>query len=72
MNESRKDRVVEGSNQHHEKNLGERGRQVGPAGRPAPVANLHGPFADVQVRCTLFQVDCLGQFDEECRPAGLV
>ena len=52
VNKSRKDRVVEGSNQHHAKDLGE--RLTGGAGRPAPVANLRGPFADVQARCSLF------------------
>ena len=70
MNESRKDRVVEGSNQYHTKALGE--RPTSGAGRPAPVANLRGPFADVQAQSTLFQVSYLGQFDEKCRLAGLV
>ena len=70
LNESRKDRVVEGSNQHHAKALEE--RPTGGTGRPAPVANLCGPLADVQAWCTLFQVNRLGQFDEKCRLAGLV
>ena len=70
LNESRKDRVVEGSNQHHAKALEE--RPTGGTGRPAPVANLRGPFADVQAQSTLFQVSYLGQFDEKCRLAGLV
>jgi hypothetical protein len=70
LNKNRKDRIVEGSNQHHAKDLGE--RPTGGAGRPTPLANLCGPFADVQSRCTLFQVNCLRQFDEKCRPTGLV
>ena len=72
LNEHRKERVVEGSNQHHAKDLGEKmtsGASRPLLGRPACTC---GPFADVQARCTLFQVSCLGQFDEKRRPAGLV
>ena len=58
LNESWKDRVVGGSNQHHTKDLGE--RPIGGAGQPALVAILCGPLADVQARCTLFKVSCLG------------
>ena len=75
LNKNRKDREVEGLNQHHAKALGE--RPTSGAGRPAPVANLRGPFADVQARCSLFLVSCSGDFDENIgwpawfRPPGL-
>ena len=67
LRENRKDREVEGSNQLHAKARGERPTS-GP-GRPAPVAKLRGPFADVQARCVTLQGSFFGQFDGECRPA---
>ena len=58
LNENRKERGLEVSNQLHAKALGE--RPTGGAGRPAPMAKLRGPFTDVQARCTLFQGGCFG------------
>ena len=72
LNKNRKDREVEGLNQHHAKALGERpisGAGRPRIGRPAPVAKLRGPFADVQARCVTLQGSFFGQFDGECRPA---
>ena len=48
------------------------GVEPAPREEPAPVANLRGPFADVQARCSLFLVSCSGDFDEKHRLAGLV
>ena len=68
LNKNRKNREVEGSNQLHAKARGE--RPTSGLGRPAPVAKLRGPFADVQARCVTLQEGWFGKIDGVCRPAG--
>ena len=59
LHKTKKEHGVEIANREHAKGAGN-GRQVGPAGlgeagRPRPVAILHGPFAQIQARSVLPQ-----------------